>query len=214
MPTAATSATNNSYANEGYKEKPIRKKQNTLTWISSVLLRHWAKVLALVLYGFLMRAHVIQRNFLKQAGAKSLSEVQETIQSNRNIVETLREDVRKQKELFKAEKKKSTTTERQSRELQKQVDELKMKHEGPEVEEEKLRAEKREDAWMQQVQLLQQATSRESRRAATEKYLQHKDLLWSFAPLFWEFINSHSWLSFCLVLTSDSVRVLTMCKSR
>lgn len=59
---------------------------------------------------------------------------------------------------------------KENRQLQKERDELRVKYEGnPEKQIEEARLRAREDAWKKQVQLLQQATSRESRRAVLEK---------------------------------------------
>jgi len=86
--------------------------------------------------------------------------------------ESLRSELRTLKESQKKQvAQQIEVTEQKNRALLKQVDELKMKHEGPEAEAERERADKREEAWIHQVQVLQQATSRESRRAVTEKYV-------------------------------------------
>jgi hypothetical protein len=61
--------------------------------------------------------------------------------------------------------------ERSNRMLQKERDELRVKHESPERRNEELKIAAREQAWKHQVQLLQQATVREARRAASEKYV-------------------------------------------
>jgi hypothetical protein len=53
--------------------------------------------------------------------------------------------------------------------LQKERDELRIKYESPAFKQEQLKAVGRETAWKRQVQLLQQSTSREARRAVTEK---------------------------------------------
>lgn len=79
-----------------------------------------------------------------------------------NQLKTFRETQRK----LKNQKDEMDSAHKQ---LTQQIVEMKRKHEGPEREMEKSKIKTREEAWKNQVQLLQQATSRESRRAATEK---------------------------------------------
>lgn len=61
--------------------------------------------------------------------------------------------------------------EKENRNLQKERDTLRVKHEGPEKVAEDARLVKREDAWKQQLSLLQTATKRESRRSVLERYV-------------------------------------------
>lgn len=64
---------------------------------------------------------------------------------------------------------KNGALETEKRSLVKQIEDLKAQHEGPDKEAEKARVKTREEAWKNQVELLQQATIRESRRAVSEK---------------------------------------------
>ena len=64
-----------------------------------------------------------------------------------------------------------TTLEKENRFLQKERDELRVKHEGPDKKEEEARILQREVAWQSQVALLQKATQRESKRMVLEKYV-------------------------------------------
>lgn len=115
------------------------------------------------------RYHTQQRHLLSTLPAKSLDHVV-------TIVSKLKDDNRKwEREIFtqKGNERETharyTALERSNRLLQKQVDELRVVYESPEKRNEELRVAAREDAWKDQVQLLQQATVREAKRAATEK---------------------------------------------
>ena len=59
--------------------------------------------------------------------------------------------------------------ERSNRFLQKESDELRVKHEGPDKVEELARLQLREEAYQDQVDLLQKATRKESKRAVIER---------------------------------------------
>jgi hypothetical protein len=62
-----------------------------------------------------------------------------------------------------------TTLERENKFLQKERDELRVKYEGPDKLEEQHRLELRDEALIEQVELLQAATRRESKRVVLEK---------------------------------------------
>lgn len=64
--------------------------------------------------------------------------------------------------------------ERENRLLQKERDELRVKYEGPDKEEEESRLQLREVAFQNQVELLQQATRKESKRNVLERYVQRQ----------------------------------------
>ena len=164
------------YANEGYKEKPLRAPKQNFVWalLSKLFLqpRNWPILVALFLFGTTLRYNLQQKRFLRKVYARSLEEVVDTVQRHMREKESLRSELRTLKESQKKQvKQQIEATEQKNRALLKQVDELKMKHEGPEAEADRERADKREEAWIHQVQVLQQATSRESRRAVTEKYV-------------------------------------------
>jgi hypothetical protein len=127
-----------SYANEGYKDKPIKPKKNMLATVVGFVMRHWSLVLALLFLVTTLRSVAHQKE--------------------------LRQELRTSEESFRAERAKRSAAERMQQSLQGQLDQLKSEFESRTV-----KVEKREGAWMEQVQLLQQATTRESRRAATEK---------------------------------------------
>ena len=61
--------------------------------------------------------------------------------------------------------------ERENRLLQKERDELRVKYEGPDKEEEESRLQLREVAFQHQVELLQEATRKESKRNVLERYV-------------------------------------------
>jgi len=60
--------------------------------------------------------------------------------------------------------------ERENRLLQKERDELRVKYEGPDKEEEESRLQLREEAFQNQVELLQEATRKESKRNVLERF--------------------------------------------
>ena len=62
-----------------------------------------------------------------------------------------------------------TRLEKENHQLQQERDELLAEYESPKTRSQQHRYEARESAWKKQVQLLQKATARESKRAATEK---------------------------------------------
>jgi hypothetical protein len=65
---------------------------------------------------------------------------------------------------------KITSLEQEKRTIQKERDELRIKHESPTKRNEEIRAVAREEAYKKQLLLLQRSTQRESRRAVHEKY--------------------------------------------
>lgn len=65
---------------------------------------------------------------------------------------------------------KNTECENDKRKIMKERDDLRNKHEGPESIEEKNRIVTRENAWKEQLNLLQLSIQRESRRSVVDKY--------------------------------------------
>jgi hypothetical protein len=63
------------------------------------------------------------------------------------------------------------TLERENRYITKDRDELRLKHEGPGKKEEETRMKSREEAFIEQVGLMQQAIKKESKRTLLERYV-------------------------------------------
>jgi hypothetical protein len=61
---------------------------------------------------------------------------------------------------------------RENRFLEKERDELRVKHEGPDKKEEETRMKSREEAFVEQVSLMQQAIKKESKRTILERYVK------------------------------------------
>ena len=95
------------------------------------------------------------------------------------LLDSLKADVRAEKSKARdikreAQKKYSSQIsdlERENRLLQKERDELKAKHEGPDKKEASERSQLREAAFQEQVALLKEATRRESKRTVLERYV-------------------------------------------
>jgi len=77
---------------------------------------------------------------------------------------------RKQKDAQRKYQQELNQLERDNRFLQKERDELRVKYEGPDKVEEMARLHMRELAFQEQVELLQEATRRESRRTVLERF--------------------------------------------
>lgn len=156
-----------------YKDKPRRSSNQTIVmqYLKQPII--WLALAAFVLFLTTMQYRGQRNWILRQLNVKTHKDAV-------NIVEDLREQIRKlQRERVTAHQDttaKNTKTdqeyaalERENRKLQKERDELRVKYESPEKRTEATRIAAREDAWKKQVHLLQQAASRESRRATTEK---------------------------------------------
>lgn len=142
-------------------------------WMMRLKIYPWVLFLLLSTIFFLLatRYRAQQRHLLQEIQLSSVDEVIETF--NR-----LKEDNRKwEREIFsqKGSEREAharySSLERSNRMLRKERDQLHAKYESPERRNEELKIAAREQAWKQQVQLLQEATVREARRAATEKYV-------------------------------------------
>jgi Skp family chaperone for outer membrane proteins len=155
---------------EGYKEKPrSRRKQN---WMLNLLGKlkepwTWPILLCLILITVTMRMKSQQSRFLQEVRASSFQDVIDTIQRSNREKESLRSDLRGMRESYYKANDGSIKLEREKRKLQQELD--KLKEERPEQKAEQERYKSREEAWKSQVQLLQKATSRESRRAVMER---------------------------------------------
>lgn len=164
----STSAVSNN--NEGYKEKPNkRRKQNVmLTMLMDPLM--WTGALAVLFFILTVRYRLQSQVFLKTVSAGNFQEVVQTLHSSNQEKNLLRVELRTAKESYKKSVATASEMESENRKLQTELKELKLKYDSPEQRvAEKLKMDAREQALKSQVQLLQQATSRESRRAATEK---------------------------------------------
>jgi hypothetical protein len=143
-------------------------------WMMRFKIYPWVLFLLLSIIFFLLatRCRSQQRHLLEEIQLSSVDEVIDAFAR-------LKEDNRKwEREIFsqKGSEREAharySSLERSNRMLRKERDALSLKYESPERRNEQLRIVAREDAWKNQVHLLQQATVREARRAATEKYVE------------------------------------------
>jgi hypothetical protein len=137
----------------------------------------WVLFLLLSVIFFLLatRYRSQQRHLLEEIQLNSIDEAIDAFAR-------LKEDNRKwEREIFsqKGSEREAharySSLERSNRMLRKERDQLHDKYESPERRNEELKIAAREDAWKHQVQLLKEATVREARRAATEKYVERID---------------------------------------
>jgi hypothetical protein len=133
----------------------------------------------LVLYGVAV-FFVIATLYYRSSGNSMLSALQvKTQDAAVEMVQGLEQEASKWKiqvdkqrnDLQRKATQDTARLERDNRSLQKEWDDLRVKHEGPEKIEGDARISLREDAWKQQVLLLQTATERESQRTVLERYV-------------------------------------------
>jgi hypothetical protein len=143
-------------------------------WMTKFKIYPWVLFLILSVIFLLLvaRYRSEQRHLLEEIQLNSVDEVIDAFTK-------LKEDNRKwEREIFSqkgAEREahaRYSSLERSNRMLRKERDDLHVKYESSGRRSEELRVTAREDAWKHQVQLLQEATVREARRAATEKYVE------------------------------------------
>jgi hypothetical protein len=139
-------------------------------------------VLAAFFFFTTLRYRSQQRNVLHTLQANSLDEVVEGVERLREENRRWERGIFAQKGTERETHARYTALERSSRMLQKERDELRVKYESPERRNDELRIMNREEAWKQQVHLLQQATVREARRAAIEKYATRHVFLYHIQP--------------------------------
>jgi len=87
-----------------------------------------------------------------------------------DLARAQREKDRTVRETERKLKSRQAELERENRLLQKERDELRVKHEGPDKEEEESRMLLRDEAFRNQLELLQEATRKESRRNVVERF--------------------------------------------
>jgi hypothetical protein len=143
-------------------------------WMMTFRIYPWVLFLLLSVIFFLLatRYRMQQRHLLEEIQLNSVDEAIEAFAR-------LKEDNRKwEREIFsqKGSEREAharySSLERSNRMLRTERDQLHAKYESPERRNEEMKIAAREGAWKHQVQLLQEATVRESRRAATEKYVK------------------------------------------
>jgi hypothetical protein len=161
---------------ESFKDKALHRIgfiSRLRTWMMKFRINPWVLFLFMSGIFFILatRYRAQQQHLLQEIQLKSVDEVIDAFAK-------LKEDNRKwEREIFSqkgAEREANarySALERSNRMLRKERDELHDKYESPERRNEELRIAAREDAWKNQVALLQEATVQESYRAATEKYV-------------------------------------------
>ena len=180
-----------------------------------------AVVVALLLFGMTMHYRSQYKLILSKFHVQSIVEAVKSYERLEQDKKRFQREAMSGKETDRNLKNTIRELEKTNRELRKQQDELKVRYEasgGMGVEEsEKLKA--REGAWRKQVQLLQNATQRESKRAVIERYVAND--VSSFVPSSSVAHSSQipmllllAFLLICFPPPADSVRGLIMCSSR
>jgi hypothetical protein len=161
---------------EGKQRSPRRNGSFAFDTISSKLKNPavWGYVLAAIFFWGMMSYRSGQNQLVALLDSRNFKNALVQIRANKQQRESLLSQLTSARDTQRVMLTNKSEQETAKRKLQKEIDELKQKHEGPEREMEKIKIKTREEAWKTQVQLLQQATSRESRRAATEKYVANR----------------------------------------
>jgi hypothetical protein len=93
-------------------------------------------------------------------------------QWKQSVEDAQREQTQSQRDATRKYASQINQLERDNRFLAKERDELRVKYEGPDKQEEETRMVLREEAFQSQVELLQQATRKESKRTVLERYVE------------------------------------------
>jgi flagella basal body P-ring formation protein FlgA len=93
-------------------------------------------------------------------------------QWKQSVEDAQREQTQSQRDATRKYASQINQLERDNRFLAKERDELRVKYEGPDKQEEETRMVLREEAFQSQVELLQQATQKESKRTVLERYVE------------------------------------------
>jgi hypothetical protein len=172
---ASTSSNGNGGGSFREKSRSPRSRHASFAFDSSIL----SKLRNPGLYGYVLAFFFLvgmlsyrsgQNQLMASLESKTFKSALAVIQATKRQKEALQNQLNTARETQKVSKK-SVEAEGNHRKLQKEIDNLKLQHEGPDRASEQLKIKTREEAWKSQVTLLQQATSRESRRAATAKYV-------------------------------------------
>lgn len=166
----------NAYGGYGeFKDKPVRRRSNDpVSLVLSYLKQPTVLAILVAVVFFSSTVHYRgQRNrILRVLDVRSAKDAVREVTSLKDEHERLEGEA--SREVSRAEREAKVQVkrlEREKRELQKDLDELRAEYESPEKRSKRVRYETRENAWKKQVELLQEATAKESRRAATEKYV-------------------------------------------
>lgn len=157
-----------------YKEKQREKhrgRNSNHSW-PKALTDPWVWTVAVAsLFALLaMRFKIQQQFFLNAASAKNYQEVLHTLHRHTLEQDQLRNEVRTAKEAYRKAIETASNKESDFKKLKAKLTELQSHHDELR-ESEFTRKQTREQAWKEQVELLQKATTRESRRAAIDKYV-------------------------------------------
>jgi hypothetical protein len=139
-----------------------------------VLMGLWS----ILMMGFWMNVRVKYNSILKEFNAPNADSI---VDLYKNLQSDLADaQQKKDKSVRENDRKKAVMQrdlERETRRLQKERDELRVKYEGPDKEEEESRLQLREEAFQNQVALLQEATRKESKRNVLERYVERIQLI-------------------------------------
>jgi hypothetical protein len=173
--SSSTAGNGSTYGNGREKSRSPRNRQGSfaLDGVRNTLRNPglYGYLLAFFFFICMLSYRSGQNQLLNLLDSKKFKDALVEIKAAKRQKENLQNQLNNARETQKVMAKKQVEADGNNRKLQREMDELKTKHEGPERATEQLKVKTREEAWKNQVQLLQQATSRESRRAATEKYV-------------------------------------------
>jgi hypothetical protein len=158
-----------SFKDKALPGRALRLRRFLLTFTRSP----WAFFLSTTFIFFVTttRYRTRQRHLLEELQINSVEEVIAAFTKMKEDNRRWEREIFAQKGAERETHARYTALERSNRLLQKERDELRGKVESPERRNEELKIKAREEAWKQQIQLLREATVRESRRAAIEKYV-------------------------------------------
>lgn len=165
---AAPASTDNKYAKSKRKSSSAMPVDNPVLVVILILLGLWS----VAMLGLWMNVRGKYNSILTEfnvPNSNALMDLYKTLQSDLADIQR-----KKDREIRQNDKKfagRESELQRQNKLLQKERDELLVKYEGPDKEEASERLQLREEAFQNQVELLQEATRKESKRNVLERYV-------------------------------------------
>jgi hypothetical protein len=147
-----------------------RSRGGTVNWITHQLKQPlaWWSIAALLGALVSFRSQSQQNAFLRAAGAGSFQQVLDRIARHGIDRDEMQRELRTMKDSYRKAVENANAKDKENRRLQNELDGAHKAHKGA-VSSEQKRVQTREQAWKQQVDLLQAATKRESKRAVIDK---------------------------------------------
>jgi cyclophilin family peptidyl-prolyl cis-trans isomerase len=161
-------------SNGSFKDKPRSRNgsNDPVALVLDKLKQPWMwGVLAASFFFILTMQYRSQRNaILRELNVSSTKEALQRFQDTHSQKQNFERELFSKTSETKTTAQKTAKLEVELRKVQKERDELRVKFESPDRRRDEIRLAAREEAWKKQVQVLQQATSKESRRAVMEKF--------------------------------------------